>query len=318
MRIFIPFIMNMTLCVVYSLCIEQINIYKPIAHMNISTGILFRLSIMVMFLTLLIGMLVVRFTKRKYLMVLPIIMPILLWSTCINIFPYRSFVYMGISALIYLTYIVILWYCDKKGSMKTTTIILLLTSLFTASCGEQLMPPPDEKMIQHFNTHEAAFHKIHRLIEDGTEGSYHYPPYRPDTANSFSLQIFEEIHGIPYKPFKLYGEDTLYLQGLSPSIQMQLDFLLGLTSCKLLRFNRRKQDVTDSVRLNLTLVYYSHGIVDAGTSKSFVYDPELRSRRNIRITEQGDLNEIYRRAYNDTMLYKPIKGNWYIELDHSR
>ena len=64
--------------------------------------------------------------------------------------------------------------------------------------------------------------------------------------------------------------------------------------------------------------YYSHGIVDAGTSKSFVYDPGLRSRRNIRITEHGDLNEIYRRAYNDTTLYKPIKGNWYIELDHSR
>ncbi len=56
---------------------------------------------------------------------------------------------------------------------------------------------------------------------------------------------------------------------------------------------------------------------DAGTSKSFVYDPGLRSRRNIRITEYGDLNEIYRRTYNDTTLYKPIKGNWYIELDHS-
>lgn len=54
--------------------------------------------------------------------------------------------------------------------------------------------------------------------------------------------------------------------------------------------------------------YYSHGIVDAGTSKSFVYDPGLRSRRNIRITEYGDLNEIYRRTYNDTTLYKPIKG----------
>ena len=35
------------------------------------------------------------------------------------------------------------------------------------------------------------------------------------------------------------------------------------------------------------------------------------------ITEHGDLNEIYRRTYNDTTLYKPIKGNWYIELDHS-
>uniref|UniRef100_UPI003AAA431E DUF4948 family protein n=1 Tax=Bacteroides sp. TaxID=29523 RepID=UPI003AAA431E len=54
------------------------------------------------------------------------------------------------------------------------------------------------------------------------------------------------------------------------------------------------------------------------TSKSFVYDPGLRSRRNIRITEYGDLNEIYRRTYNDTTLYKPIKEGWYIELDHLR
>ncbi|MDY5237954.1 DUF4948 family protein [Bacteroides helcogenes] len=193
-----------------------------------------------------------------------------------------------------------------------------MKELISAVSCEPPMPPSDEEMMQHFNTHEAAFHKIHRLIGDGTEGSYHYPPYRPDTANSMSLQIFEEIHGTPYKPFNLYGEDTLYLQGLSPSSQMQLDSLLGVTGCKLLRFDRRKQEVTDSARLNLTLVYYSHGIVDAGTSKSFVYDPELRSRRNISITEQGDLNEIYRRTYNDTTLYKPIKGNWYIELDHSR
>lgn len=66
------------------------------------------------------------------------------------------------------------------------------------------------------------------------------------------------------------------------------------------------------------MLYYSHGIVDAGTSKSFVYDLELRSRRDIRITEHGDLNKIYRRTYNDTTLYKPVKEGWYIELDHSR
>ena len=70
--------------------------------------------------------------------------------------------------------------------------------------------------------------------------------------------------------------------------------------------------------VSLVMPYYSHGIVDAGTSKSFVYDPGLRSRRNIRITEHGDLNEIYRRTYNDTTLYKPVKEGWYIELDHSR
>ena len=40
-------------------------------------------------------------------------------------------------------------------------------------------------------------------------------------------------------------------------------------------------------------------------------------RRNIRITEHGDLNEIYRRTYNDTTLYKPVKEGWYIELDLS-
>ncbi|SEL23408.1 protein of unknown function, partial [Phocaeicola vulgatus] len=45
---------------------------------------------------------------------------------------------------------------------------------------------------------------------------------------------------------------------------------------------------------------------------------ELRSRRDIRITEHGDLNKIYRRTYNDTTLYKPVKEGWYIELDHSR
>lgn len=72
------------------------------------------------------------------------------------------------------------------------------------------------------------------------------------------------------------------------------------------------------VYVSLVMPYYSHGIVDGGTSKSFVYNPGLRSHRNIRITEHDDLNDIYRRTYNDTTLYKPIKEGWYIELDHSR
>lgn len=72
------------------------------------------------------------------------------------------------------------------------------------------------------------------------------------------------------------------------------------------------------VYVSLVMPYYSHGIVDGGTSKSFVYNPGLRSRRNIRITEHDDLNDIYRRMYNDITLYKPVKEGWYIELDHSR
>ena len=177
--------------------------------------------------------------------------------------------------------------------MKIPITILLLASLFAASCGEPPMPPSDEEMIRHFATHERAFRKVYGLISEGTEGSYHYPPSRPDTADSVSLRIFEEIHGTP-------------------------DSLLGVTGCDLIHFDRRKREETDSAGLRLTMVYYSHGIVDAGTSKSFVYDPGLRSRRNIRITEHGDLNEIYRRMYNDTTLYKPVKEGWYIKLDHSR
>ena len=94
--------------------------------------------------------------------------------------------------------------------------------------------------------------------------------------------------------------------------------IMSESSGGLVLVDRREWETVDSVYVSLVMPYYSHGIVDAGTSKSFVYDPGLRSRRNIRITEHGDLNEIYRRTYNDTTLYKPVKGDWYIELDHSR
>ena len=107
MKIFISFIMNIILCIAYCLCIDMVNIYKPIAQMDISMGILFRIGAILMFLTLLMGMLAVRFTKRKYLMALPMIIPILLWSA-----------YMGISVLIYLTYMAILWYYNNKSPIR--------------------------------------------------------------------------------------------------------------------------------------------------------------------------------------------------------
>lgn len=115
MNIYIPIIISIIFCMAYCLCINLVNIYKPIAHMDISIGILFRLSVIIMFLTLLMGMLTVRFAKRKYLTVIPIIMPILLWGFYVKLFPYRSFVYMGISALIYLIHISILWYYNNKA-----------------------------------------------------------------------------------------------------------------------------------------------------------------------------------------------------------
>lgn len=113
MKKYIPVILNIIFCIVYCFCISLVNIYRPIVHMDISIGILLRLSVIVVFLTLLTGMVIVQFNKRKYLAVIPVIMPILLWGSYMKLFPYRSFVNMGISVLIYFTYISILWHSRK-------------------------------------------------------------------------------------------------------------------------------------------------------------------------------------------------------------
>ena len=192
--------------------------------------------------------------------------------------------------------------------MKIVIIILLLTLASVVSC-EPPMPPTDEEMIRHFATHKAAFDKIRKIMAESSEGSFHYPPLSP-----CDILILDSAGQISYQPNQV--QDTP-VHGLSRSDRIQLDSLLSEIGCGLVLVDRREQETADSVYVSLVMPYYSHGIVDAGTSKSFVYDPGLRSRRNIRITEYGDLNEIYRRTYNDTTLYKPIKGNWYIELDHS-
>ena len=197
--------------------------------------------------------------------------------------------------------------------MRTFAIILLLASLFAASCGEPPMPPSDEEMIRHFATHEAAFRKVYEIMSESSEGSFHYPPLPPE-----EVIILDSIGQESELPDELSEEQDIPVYGLLKPDRIQLDSLLSEIGCGLVLVDRREWETADSVYVSLVMPYYSHGIVDAGTSKSFVYDPGLRSRRNIRITEYGDLNEIYRRTYNDTTLYKPVKEGWYIKLDHSR
>ena len=107
MKTFIPFILNIICCAAYCVCLNQINVCRPIAHMDVSIGILFRFSIVVLFLTLLAGMFILRLTRRKLLIALPVIMPVLLWGNHLDIFPRRAFVYMGLSIVIYGLYLFI-------------------------------------------------------------------------------------------------------------------------------------------------------------------------------------------------------------------
>ncbi len=81
--------------------------------MDVSIGILFRFSIAVLFLTLLAGMFILRLTRRKSLITLPVIMPVLLWSNHLDI-PHRAFVYMGLSIVIYGIYLFICGYLTNR------------------------------------------------------------------------------------------------------------------------------------------------------------------------------------------------------------
>ena len=173
------------------------------------------------------------------------------------------------------------------------------------------MPPTDEEMIRHFATHEAAFDKIRKIMAESSEGSFHYPPLSlPAIFSSLIRQDKYPTNRTKCRTRRYTGYQDLTEYNSTPCCQ-RLDAVLSLLTAG-------EQETADSVYVSLFMLYYSHGIVDAGTSKSFVYDLELRSRRDIRITEHGDLNKIYRRTYNDTTLYKPVKEGWYIELDHSR
>ncbi|WP_418812943.1 DUF4948 family protein [Paraprevotella clara] len=196
--------------------------------------------------------------------------------------------------------------------MRIPIIILLLASLFVASCGKSPMLPSDEEMIRHFATHEAAFCKMYEIMAESSEGSFHYPPVSPDGI--IILDSTEQSD----TSYESNDEQDIPVYGLLKPDQILLDSLLAEIGCGFVFVDRREWGTADSVYVSLVIPYYFNDIVDAGTSKSFVYDPGLRSYREIRITEHGDLNEIYRRTHNDTTLYKPIKEDWYIKLDHSR
>ena len=105
MKTLVTFILNIICCAAYCVCLDLINVCRPIAHMDVSIGILFRFSIAILFLTLQAGMFTLRLTRRKLLIALPVIIPVLLWSNHLDLFPRRAFVYMGLSIVIYGLYL---------------------------------------------------------------------------------------------------------------------------------------------------------------------------------------------------------------------
>ena len=163
--------------------------------------------------------------------------------------------------------------------MRTPIIILLFVILLAASCGEPPMPPSDEEMIRHFTTHEVAFRKVYEIMAESSEGSFHYPPLSPEEVIILdSTEQSETSH-------ETNDEQDIPVYGLLKPERILLDSLLSEIGCGFILVDRREWGTADSVYVSLVMPYYSHGIVDAGTSMSFVYDPGLRSRRNFSIIE---------------------------------
>lgn len=185
-----------------------------------------------------------------------------------------------------------------KGISGKYMIVILLASLYHASCNTP-MPPSDEQMIRHLTQHATAFEEIRSIIDRCPYGR-DYPPYdKQDTAC---------LRGIPI-------EDRERLDSLLAEIGSERIFYLGKEWKRQMR-KTSGWNGWDTTYTSFTISYYSHGYSVGGTTKDFVYDPGLKDNRTVQITDEGDLNEIYRQNFNDTTLYKPIQGDWYIKLTH--
>lgn len=175
--------------------------------------------------------------------------------------------------------------------MRVPPFLVMFVLIIASGCAEPKMPPTDKEMIQHFNNKRSAFEDIHEIISLCPSNSY-YPPY--------------------------HAEDTLCLKGISPSVQKHLDSLLVEIKCERIFYHRRPfwPDVEDTEDVSIRIPFFTSGYsIGGGTTKDFVYSTEIEDHYTMTI-DSIELNDIYRKEYNDTILFKPISGNWYIQLTH--
>lgn len=186
--------------------------------------------------------------------------------------------------------------------MRNLIVIMLFATATVIGC-KAPMPPSDEMMIRHFNMHEAAFSRICEIMTNSSKALFHYPPLEPD--HIFLTDSTGKIIAVP-------KEEDRTVFGLSKQMRTELDSLLSDIGCRPILVNHSDSGKTVSIVFS----FYTHGYSIGGTSKSFIYNTDLRKSPLIQMTEHGDLNKIYRRNFNDTILYKPINENWYIMLEH--
>ena len=174
--------------------------------------------------------------------------------------------------------------------MRIPPITILFTCCLLIGCWAPAVPPTDNEMLQHFYEHERAFDQIKDLIPLCSEGSY-YPPYFPD--------------------------DTACLKGIPRPVQEKLDSLLVEIGCERIFYfvkTGKTEYGKDTTYIGFSIPYFISGFAVGGTSKNFEYSTLYREP--FQTMETRELNDIHRERYNDTILYKSIKVDWFITLLH--
>lgn len=110
-RVLLAMFSNILLCLIYYGVLHTINLYYPTQHWDIYVGIVFRISLALLFITLLLIMLVILYLKSNKLQMLPIIFPIAYWLSFYSVFPFRSLVFTFLSVGLCFVYF---WLLKKK------------------------------------------------------------------------------------------------------------------------------------------------------------------------------------------------------------
>ena len=109
MKVFYCLITNLLLCIFYDIGIEILENRKPISKCDVGIGIMFRYSIILLSLTMLLQMIIKLYVKKRaYITLLPILIPMLYWLSYYDIFPYRSFFILVVNWVVCMIYYMIL------------------------------------------------------------------------------------------------------------------------------------------------------------------------------------------------------------------
>lgn len=177
--------------------------------------------------------------------------------------------------------------------------ILLVTLL--SSCIHREPIPTDEAMTAHFMENEDAFCELRDSILTLRHGFY-YPPFYRDMPEEYKRECEEKCDST-----------------ISTEKQKRIDSLLRVTGCERVYY-ANTEDRKAGRPTHLTFLYWSRGYSIAGTGKSYIYCPDFlnnfpQRRRNM---VEGKETEcvLDESEYKDTIVYRHITGDWYIELEH--